>query len=219
MTQRRYLIATAIFVLTLMLVAGCNSRIDSGVATLNASATQIAGGGGIIGTPIAMLTPEPTLPPNLYDLSSTGDTLVHAWGQIYGLPSGSEFTIWATQQQVSDFIIQTLQIGGWEDTVKGGSVSIGTGQLRLDVAIIDAASNSGSGTFTCQPTLDGMGRFKLNPMGAQFGSLQIPNGLTAALGDASQTALTGAKNEALSKISLKVISLENETMEVSGTVR
>ncbi|MBN1311534.1 MAG: hypothetical protein JXB30_08955 [Anaerolineae bacterium] len=189
------------------------------MATLNARATEIAGGGGIVGTPLAMLTPEPTHPPNLYDLVTAGDTLVHAWGQIYGLPSGSEFTIWATQQQVSDFIIQTLQVGGWEDTVKGGSVSIGAGQLRLDVAIIDAASNSGSGTFTCQPTLDGMGRLKLNPMGAQFGSLQIPNGLTGALGDAAQTALAGAKNETLSKVSLKVISLENETMEVSGTVK
>ncbi|MBN1428457.1 MAG: hypothetical protein JXB07_08730 [Anaerolineae bacterium] len=218
--RKHYLIPAAVLSFILASTGGCNSRLDANMATFNASATQIAGSGGIIGTPLAMLTPEPTPPPNLYNLIETGDTLVHAWGQVYGLASGSEFTIYATQQQVADFVIATLQLGGWSDTVKGGSTTIGSGQLRLDVAIVDTADNYGAGTLTCQPTIDGtLGVFKLNPLGAQFGSLQIPNGLTAAMGDATQTALTGAKSELLSKVTIKMISLESETMKVSGTVR
>jgi hypothetical protein len=219
MTQRRYIVLAFILILALASTVGCNGRLDANMATFNASATQVASSGSIVGTPLAMLTPEPTAPPNLYDLTTTGDTLVHAWGQTYGLSSGAEFTIYATEQQVAEFIIETLQIGGWQATINGGSVAIGTGQIRLDVAVTDTAGNQGGGTVTFQPTLDEMGRFKLNPIGAQFGTLQIPNGLTQALGDAAETALTGAKSDTLSKVTLKMISLEGEIMKVSGVVR
>jgi hypothetical protein len=219
MTRRNYLILITSLTLALTLSAGCNNRLESYIKGLNQSATEVAGGSGIVGTPLAMLTPAPTKPPNLYDLTVTNDTLVHAWGQTYGLPSGSEFTIYATQLQLTEFIIQTLQIGGWQDTVKGGNVTIGTGQLRLDVAIQDTAGDTGAGTVTFQPTIDELGRLKLNPQGAQFGQLQIPDGLTAALGDAVEQALIGAKNNTLSKVTLKTLSLENETLRVTGRLR
>lgn len=219
MTRRHYPALIAALILALALSVGCNGRLESYIASLNNSATEVAAGGGIVGTPLAMLTPEPTTPPNLYDLTVSNDTLVHAWGQTYGLASGSEFAIYATQQQVTEFVIQTLQINGWQDTVKGGNVTIGRGQLRLDVALVDTNGDFGSGTVTFQPTLDELRRLKLNPQGAQFGALQIPNGLTEALGDAIETALIGAKNDTLSKVTLRSLSLENQTLKVSGTVR
>lgn len=219
MTRPYYFVLIATLALVLVLSAGCNGRLDSNMATFNAKATEIAGSGGIVGTPLAMLTPEPTDPPNLYDLTISNDTLVHAWGQTYGLPSGAEFTIYATQQQVTEFIIQTLQINGWQDTVKSGNVTIGTGQFRLDLALVDTNGDFGSGTVTFQPTIDELRRFKLNPQGAQFGTLQIPNGLTGALGDAVQTALLGAKNDTLSKVTLTSLSLEDQILKVSGSVR
>jgi hypothetical protein len=219
MARRHYFTVIAALALALVLSAGCNGRLDSNMATFNAKATEVAGSGEIVGTPLAMLTPQPTVPPNLYDLTVTNESLVHAWGQTYGLSSGAEFAIYATQQQVTEFVIQTLQVNGWQDTVKGGNVTFGTGQLRLDVAIEDTNGDSGAGTVSFQPTLDELRRLKLNPQGAQFGTLQIPNGLTEALGDAIETALIGAKNEALSKVILKSLSLENQTLKVSGTVK
>lgn len=219
MSRRYGFVWIAALILILILSAGCNGRLDAYIASLNNSATQVAGSGDIVGTPLAMLTPEPTAPPNLYDLTVSNETLVHAWGQIYGLSSGAEFSVYATQQQLAEFVIQTLQINGWQDTVKGGNVTIGTGQLRLDVALVATNEEFGSGTVTFQPTLDELGRFKPNPQGSQFGTLQIPNGLTAALGDAVETALMGAKNDALSKVTLKSLSLENQMMKVSGKVR
>lgn len=218
MARKHNLFLLAALALVSILSAGCYGRLDSSVATFNASATQIAGGGGVVGTPLAMLTPEPTPAPNLFDLTTDPTaTLVHAWGETYGLASGSEFTIIASQQQVSDFVIETLQIGGWQNTVKGGNVTIGSGQIRLDVALIDTTGAAGSGTVTFQPTLDEMSRLKLNPQGAQFGSLQLPNGLTEALGDAITTALLGARTDA--KVTLTSLSLENQVMKISGKVR
>lgn len=219
MFRRHYFVLIVAMMLALVLSTGCNGRLDSNMATFNAKATEIAGSGGIVGTPLAMLTPEPTVPPNLYDLTVSNETLVHAWGQIYGLPGGSEFAVYATQQQVTEFVIQTLQVNGWEDTVKSGNVTIGTGQLRLDLALVDTNGDFGSGTVTFQPTLDEMRRLKLNPQGAQFGSLQIPDGLTEALGDAIETALIGARSEMLSKVTLNSLSLENQTLQVYGKVR
>lgn len=220
MARQHYLPFMTTLILVLLLSVGCNGRIDAYIKSLNSSATEVAGGGGIVGTPLAMLTPAPTLPPNMYDLTANAnETLVHAWGQTYGLSSGAEFAIFATQLQLTEFVIQTLQVGGWQDTVKGGNITIGTGQIRLDVALVDSTGNFGSGTVTFQPTIDELGRLKLNPQGAQFGTLQIPNGLTEALGDAVETALIGAKNDTLSKVTLKSLSLENETMKVAGKVR
>jgi hypothetical protein len=202
--------------LALVVSVGCNGgSIDDNVATVNALGTQAAGG-----APAAGGTITPTGLPNLRDL--TGDPsapLVRAWGQTNGLPSGSEFTIVATDNQVGVFVIETIQLNGWEESVQGGSVVIDAGQLRLDMALIDVNGDFGAGAVSFQPTLDELSRVKLNPLGGDFGGLKLPDGLTAAFGDAVLNALIGAPNDSLSKVTLDSLSLEDGVMRVSGTVR
>lgn len=216
--------ALALLVLVTLL-AGCNDTLDNNIATLNAAATQAAQGVNVTLPSLPGLEQTagalfPTGVPNVFDLlANPGETMAHAWWQIYGLPSGSEFSIIATEDQAGQFVIETLQLGGWQETVRGGSVAIGVGQIRLDVALILEDDEFGSGTVTFQPTLDGLGRLRLNPQGGEFGQLQIPNNLTTALGDAIHTLLTGARDDSLSKVTLTQLGLENGTVEIHGRVR
>lgn len=218
MTQRIILI---IGVLSVLLMTGCdgNTTLTDNVATLNAAATKAAGGDG--GSGSGESTPEPTaLPANYFDLTADpGKSLANAWGTINGLPGGQEFTVIASEQQVGTYIIERLQLSGWEETVRGGSVTIGSGQIRLDVALVDEENNFGSGTITFQPTLDELGQVHLNPLGADFGTFDLPNDLLAAFGDQVNFALGGAPNESLIRVSLTRISLEDEIMQVEGKTR
>jgi hypothetical protein len=216
-------------VVSLMLV-GCGGQLDRNIATLNAAATAAASGGALDVTLPALpgselLTPLPTDPPNTFDLTvdPTGD-LVHAWGQVYGLGSGSQFTIRATEDQAGRYVIQNLQLGGWQNTVKGGSVAIGAGQVRVDLAIQIEEQNGqpvqfGAGTVTFQPTLDSTGAVRLNVLGADFGTLTLPANFTSAIGDAVHGMLTGAPNGNLSRVRLTQIVLESNQLAVSGAVK
>lgn len=208
--------------LTLALLAGCGGgSIDENLATFNARATQIAEGAivGEEGTP-APATPEPTPIPNLIDLTTDPNAqLARAWSQVLALRSGDEFTIIATQEQVGAFIIDTLQLYGMQSTVRGGSAAIGAAQIRIDLALVDQEGNFGAGTVSFQPTLDELGRLHLNPQPAQFGGLDLPAELLPLIGDAVYTALTGARNDAQSRVTLTRLTLENGIMELSGIVR
>jgi hypothetical protein len=222
-TSTRISAGLVLALLALFLVA-CNGTLDNNVATLNAAATNAASGINV--TLPSLPTAEPptaTLPPNLYDLTTTpNETMAHAWGQTYGLPSGSEFTIIATQQQGGQFVVDSLKLNGWQETVSGGSISVGVGQVRLDLALLIKQGDTtefGSGTATFQPTLDAAGRVRLNPQGGDFGQLNIPNNLTAAMGDAIYALLTGASNDTLSRVSVTQISLETQVVRISGKVR
>ena len=209
-------------------MSACNPQLDSSVATFNANATQLAGGGQSAGTLVgpavgtfeAGLTPSPTLPANVYDLTlDQTQLLVSAWGKIYGLPAGAEFQIKASGQQVTRFVVDNLQIQGLADTVKGGNVTLGQGQFRMDLAIVDTTGVYGGVTVTFQPTLDAAAVLKLNPLGSEFGSLNLPPALIPSLGDAVHTTLTGAKNDSLSKVTLRSLFLENDTLTLTGVVK
>jgi hypothetical protein len=205
------------------LLAACNGTVDSNVATLNALATLSAGGsvnGGDPGAPSETPVPPTETPlPNLIDLTlNPNSLLVSAWGSTYGLPSGSAFTIKATQGQAGQYVIQVLQTEGFSDTVKGGSAAIGVGQIRIDLALVDLDGKFGSGSVTFQPTLDN-GQLRLNPRGGEFAGLNLPGNLTAAVGDAVHTALTGARSNQLSQVNLDQLSLDNTTVEISGRRR
>ncbi len=222
MAKQRVSVLLLGLLIPLLVAVGCGGNFDANLATFNARATQLAGGGdgggGDVTAPAE--TPTPTEPPNYHDLTTDPNALlVSAWGQVYGLSSGSTFTIVATQRQVGDFIVETLQLGGLQDTIQGGTASIGVGQIRLDVAIHDLDGVYGGGTVTFQPTLDALGRIKINPQGEQFGNLNLPSNLRASLGDAVHTALAGARNDSLSRVTLQELSLENEVMRASGVVR
>lgn len=223
MTRRTILMIGVLSILIMGLITSCgdNTTLSDNVATLNAAATKAAGGDvGNGGSGGEEATPEPTsLPPNYFDLTANPNgTLANAWGTINGLPSGQEFTVIANEQQVGTYIIERLQFN-WEETVRGGSVTLGSGQIRLDVALVDEENNFGSGTITFQPTLDELGRVRLNPSGADFGTFDLPNGLLAAFGDEVNFALGGAPDESLVRVSLTRITLENGTMEVEGKTR
>ena len=212
-------------------MSACNPQLDSSVATFNANATQLAGGGQSAGTLVGPsvgtfqagltpLPPTPTPPANVYDLTlDQTQLLVSAWGKIYGLPAGAEFQIKASGQQVTRFVVDNLQIQGLADTVKGGNVTLGQGQFRLDLAINDLNNTSGKVTVTFQPTLDETATLKLNPLGSEIGALSLPPTLLPSLGDAVHTTLTGAKNDSLSKVQLRSLSLENDTMILTGVVK
>src|SRR5688572_25375615 len=97
--KHRQIIALTATGLVLVTLVGCGGQLDRNIATLNAAATAAASGGGLNVTMPSLpgsglLTPQPTNPPNTYDLTidPTSD-LVRAWGQVYGLPSGSQFAI------------------------------------------------------------------------------------------------------------------------------
>ena len=90
--------------------------------------------------------------------------------------------------------------------------------MRVDLALV-VGDEFGPGTVTFQPTLDSLGRIRLNPQGGEFGQLDIPSNLVPAIGDAVHTALTGARNDQLSQVNLASFSLENSLLQVEGTVR
>ena len=227
MLRRTLLIGITLAGLALVMSA-CNPQLDSSVATFNANATQLAGGGQAAGTLVgpavgtleAGLTPSPTLPANVYDLTlDQTQLLVSSWGKIYGLPAGAEFQIKASGQQVTRFVVDNLQIQGLADTVRGGNVTLGQGQFRLDLAINDLNNISGSVTVTFQPGLDETATLKLNPLGSEIGALSLPPNLLPSLGDAVHTTLTGAANDTLNKVRLHSLSLENDTMILTGVVK
>ncbi|MBN1121914.1 MAG: hypothetical protein JXJ17_12605 [Anaerolineae bacterium] len=221
----RRLLSILILVLILMITAGCSENFGNAVSNMNANATRIAGGitdpENPDASPAETATPEPTAEPDgYYDLVSNPSTsLVQAWGRIYGLPSGTEFTIIADETQVAEFTIQTLQLEGWSETVRGGSASIALGQIRLDLALQAENGDFGSGSLTFQPTLDEAAQLHLNPRGAEFGGLRMPTDFIPALGDSVHASLTGAQTAALSKVTLSQLSLDNGVMTVKGTVR
>jgi hypothetical protein len=201
--------------------AGCNPQINSSVATFNANATNVASSGGNLAQTLAV-TPLPTSTPVVATFNITTDPnelLIHAWGQAYGLPAGSQFTIVATQAQVGTYIVQNLQLSGFQDAIKGGSATIGSGQIRLDLSIVDTAGATGTGTITFQPTLDAGAKLKLNLIGSSFGTLKLQNGLLGAIGDSTTKALIGAPNDATSKEVLSALTLENGTLTVIGTIK
>ncbi len=227
-----------LLVLAIAAIACGGGKVDDWVARLNASATRAAG--GIPGVPTVDLVSElfPTVDPNLtltpqptteptaipasYSVDLTIDPnglLANGWGRIYAQPSGTAFTLIATERQVGDYVIQTLKLSGLEVNVRGGMATIGMGQIRLDLALVGNDSAFGSGTITFQPTIDAFGRIKENPLGGEFGTLQLPASLYPSLGDAVHVALTGAANDSLSRVNVAIISLENGIMQVSGTVR
>lgn len=211
--------------LAMLVITGCqDNTIDENLATLNAAATKAANGttngGGSGSTPVEDATPAPTDSPNLFDLTTDPNgLLVQAWGRVNGLPSGSEFTIKATQGQAGAFMIETLKLNGWENSVQGGSAVVDTGQIRLDLALVDTNGSFGAGTVSFQPTLDSLGRVQLNPLGGNFAGLKLPDGLTGAFGDAVHSALTGAPNDRLSSVTLSLIELEDGVMRVVGVRR
>jgi hypothetical protein len=209
----------------LLLTSGC-STLANNVNRLNEAATRAASGDLGLGTGLPILpTAAPTTaatpaPPNTIDLTNDpAALLVHAWGITYGLASGSQFTILATEQQVGDYIVRALQLSAGAEIVRGGSAKVDLGQIRIDLAMQDSTGKFGAGTATFQPTLDEFGRVRLNPQGADFAGMQIPDNFTAALGDTVHAALTGAQNDSLSRVTLSLISLDGGVMKVSGTLR
>jgi len=233
MAQRRTLIWLIAALSALSMLTACGGSLADLVGQLNTAGTQAAGGGG--GPTPAPVTPEPgvataTLTPLPLPSETPGQTsfdlsidpnvlLVQAWGQVYALPSGTAFTVRATERQVGDFIIQSLQLAGFDEYVRGGSAVIGSGQIRLDMALVDDSSAFGSGTITFQPTLEAAGRVRINPLGGNFGTLALPGDLYSSFGDEAHAALTGAPTPALSRVALTLIALDSGIMTVSGTVR
>jgi hypothetical protein len=222
----RRLILALVAVAVMVGVSGCQGSIDEVVGGFNARATQIAGGQVGGAAPTATPQPGPTagptsVPTGFHDLTTDPNALlVQAWGQTTGLPSGSQFQITADQYQVGQYIIQVLQSDRRSQTaVRGGSLAIDLGQIRLDMALEDTSGQFGSGTITFQPTLDEAARIRLNPQGANFNGLRMPDEFTAALGDAMLTVLTGAPTEDLRRVNLSEISLSGGRMRVSGTIR
>lgn len=207
--------------LTALAFTACNSEINSQVATLNARATEIASlGQGVAPTLDAVLHPTatPTIPPVVYDLTTDpGALLAGAWSEVYAMVSGTPFTIVATQEQVSVFVTQVLNLNGWEATVFSPAVTIGARQFRMDFGIV-AANGFGQATVTFQPTLNASGQVDLNSLGADFGDVNPPSGLTFALGDSVLATLTGQSNVALRQARLTDLSLEDGVMRVSGVM-
>jgi hypothetical protein len=230
MTRRAISVLWVGLALTLVIVTGCEgNKLDSNIATFNARATQMANStvpGADILTEIPgipLLTEEPgngTSENHLFDMTANPNAeLADAWSQTYGLGSGETFRIIANQNQVGIFVIDTLQLYGLQSTVRGGSVAVGAAQLRLDLALVGSDGDFGGGTVSFQPTLDSLGRLRLNPQPAQFGGLDLPNDMLTLLGDAVHTALTGARNDAQSEVTLTRIQLENGILELEGRIR
>lgn len=225
---RRRLALIALTALAALLTAGCQDTIDQAVANLNARATAVAGGtlpaeistagAAIQATATALVPTQP--PAGYFDISlDPAASLANAWGQVYALQSGASFEIIATEQQTGEFIIQQLQVSGWQETAHGGSATIDAGQIRVDLALVDADGDFGAGTVTFQPTLDSAARLRLNPQGASFGGLTVPDNFTAALGDSVFAALEGARNPSLARVTLSRLTLEDGRLSVAGTVK
>jgi len=230
MTRRAISILLACLALILMVVTGCEgNKLDSNLATFNARATQVAGSTVPVGE---ILTEIPILPgqteqpgggtseQHVFDLTTNPNAdLAEAWSHTYGLSRGETFKLTATQTQVGIFVIDTLQLYGLENTVRGGSAAIGASQLRLDLSLVGDNGDFGGGTVSFQPTLDSLGRLRLNPQPAQFGGLELPSNMLSLLGDAVHTALTGARNDDQSVVTLTLIQLENGILDLEGSIR
>lgn len=230
MKQASGLLPVAVVIMA-MIIGGCgsgtNSQLDNNIATLNAAATNVANGIDVtLPDPGAILTAgaSGTTTVTTYDLlNDPNGSLSQAWGKVNGMPSGSPFQIAATERQAGQFVVETMQINGWGDIVKGGSAAIGVGQIRVDLAIqitgSDGKTEFGAGTVTFQPTLDELARVRLNPLGGEFGSLDIPNNFTGAIGDAIYTLVSGSSNNTSAKVDLTQLELQNGILRVSGKVR
>lgn len=236
--QRRFWIGLVALLAVTLLVSACREGgVDQAVTELNRLATQAAGG-TVEETPVGEVPPGEQLPPGeapaegqnpppaggpatgaTFDLTVTGGSLANAWGQTYGLPSGSDFAIAANDQQVAEYIIQRLQQSGWQNNVFGGSAAVGSGQIRVDLALQTGEGDFGGGTFSFQPTIDEAGRLRLNPQGGDLGGLRMEGNFTAAVGDAVYAALAGEPNPDLAAVDLSALVLENGVMRVSGRHR
>lgn len=231
--QRRLWTGLVALLSVVLLVSACGAEgVDEAVGELNRLATQAAGG-TVEDTPPGEQLPagEPPAegqnPPPAegpgsgatFDLTITGGSLANAWGQTYGLAGGTDFTIVANEQQVAEYIIQRLQQAGWQNNVFGGSAAVGSGQIRVDLALQTADGNFGGGTFSFQPTLDEAGRLRLNPQGGDLGGLRMPGDFPAAVGDAVYAALTGASNANTSRVTLRELTLDAATLHLAGNVR
>lgn len=226
MKQRAFWLALmALLTISGLALAGCTSVLADNVATLNAAATAAAQG---VDLPeeipgANLLTPNSTNTPNLVDLTIDPNALLAtAWGNIYALPGGEQFTLIATEDQAGQYVVDYLRLNGWQETVAGGSAALGSGQVRTDLALLVQNGDEqefGSGTVTFQPTLDASGRLRLNPLGADFGALDIPGNLTSTIGDAVHAMLTGARDPSVSEVQLSQIVIENGIMQVTGVVR
>jgi len=205
--------------LSVLALVSCGPNLDAQVATLNARATEIANiGQEFVPTVDAVLhpTPTPTIPIVAHDLTmDSGLLLSSAWGETYALAGGTPFTISATQEQASVFIAQVMNLNGWGGVVFDPSVAIGIGQFRMDFGVV-TPGGSGQATVTFQPTLNAAGGVELNSLGADFGAMSPPAGLTFALGDAVLTTLTGQSSAALRQVRLTEVWLQDGTMRVSG---
>lgn len=223
---------TGFLIMMLMAVlalSACTPTFNQRLEDLSAAATQV--GEGIEGLNVTLPVIEGVVPPeatstaqgSLFDIrSNPNEGLATAWGQVNGLASGQVFTILATQAQAGDYVIQTLRLNGWQDTVQGGSVSVGAGQVRVDLAILVTSggnTEAGAGTATFQPTLDSAGRLRPNPQGATFGSLNVPNNLIGSIQDAVFSLLAGGPNDGLVRVNLTVVELLNGEIRISGTRR
>lgn len=231
--QRRLWTGLVALLSVVLLVSACGAEgVDEAVGELNRLATQAAGG-TVEDTPPGEQLPagEPPAegqnPPPAegpgsgatFDLTITGGSLANAWGQTYGLAGGTDFTIVANEQQVAEYIIQRLQQAGWQNNVFGGSAAVGSGQIRVDLALQTADGNFGGGTFSFQPTLDEAGRLRLNPQGGDLGGLRMDGNFTAAVGDTVYAALAGAPNAEQAGVDLSALVLENGVMRVAGRRR
>ncbi len=207
--------------LTVLALSACGPEIDAQVATLNARATEIASiGQDVAPTLDAALHPTATatIPVVGRDLTTDPSALLSStWGEIYGMARGTPFAITATQEQVSVFVDQILNLDGWEGTVYSPMVTIGAGQFRMDFGIV-TPGGFGQATVTFQPTLNAAGQVELHPLGADFGDLAPPSRLTFALGDSVQAVLTGQSSAALRRVRLTDLSLQDGVMRVSGVV-
>lgn len=234
MASRRPILLVTILLLMALTLTACQGQLDGLVGGLNSVATAAAGGEGANpGADVeatateavpATETPIPaTATPSIatFDLTTDpGALLVRAWGQnVYTLPPGTEFEIRATEAQVAAYVIGILQLDGFEENVRGGQALIGSGQVRLDMALVGTDGDFAGGTITFQPTLDDQQRLRLNPLGGDFGGLTLPPDLLSDFGDAVYTAMTGAANHDLAKVTLTGFSLDDGVMVVRGTVR
>lgn len=221
----RIYVLVSILTLTGILLAACGSiqiggTLDENVATVNAIATRGAGGdvsGALPEQAAATETPTPTATPdpNFRDLTLDPNALlVQAWGQVAAQPSNTSFTIIATDTQVGGYIIADLQLS-FAETVRGGSVTLAPGQLRIDLALEAGDGNFGSGTASFQPTIDETGTLRLNPQGANFSGITVPNGFTQGIGASVTKALTGGNNS----VALNELSLDNNRLVVAGLIR
>lgn len=241
MVHRRNLVGLILLlipILVMLLASGCdNDVLSSNLATVNAAGTLAAsgnlgitppsfpgfdtGGGDQGGAPGA-----PTTPPNLFDIRNdpSGDLIV-TWATVYRLPSGSEFTIIASEWQAANLVVQSIRSAGFQNTVRDGSVALGVGQVRIDLALAigpdgDPDQQTGNGTVVFAPTLDAIGGLHLNPYPANFGALRVPGNLLSATGDSVHTLLSGSTGGFFgNQVTLHVIVLDSGTMQVSGRVR